>query len=811
MRSSRVVLHLAAALGVGAVPLACGDTTAPSSRVDVPARVSAVAVRLDAVSVLWTPVTSTGVVAYRLERRANLGGPFTTIAPRIENNGSLDELSYLDIDVRPETYYGYRLRSINGAGEESAPSVVAGARTPPSPAIDVITVTDVASSAAADPNGYEVRIAGPASASSAIGATARHRFPLPIGTYTVSLEDLVSRCAVQGPASRSVVLSDTGTNTVVAVSFSVACADPNRGRIVATVATTGEDRDDKYGVELLGLAADNTLPESERVIARQQAVEGSNATTSFDNLRPGSYQLTLTGVERNCAVTGAPTRDVSVSAGSLDTVRYAVSCEGAAPPPPPANRPLVLRNAWSAASAAPNTKIVMRMTLDATARPDFRISSVQTEVGYDPAVVRIDSVKPVQGGMSQQDWGTVASSPGVILHIAQEVAGLGGTIAVSDFHFTIVGAAGTRAIARTTLTEVVDVNSRLLTDSAYVVDDTLQVAGGGTGTNQPPAARANGPYTGVAGSPVTFSAAGSSDPEGGPLTYGWSFGDGTTGTGASTSKTYASAGNYTVTLTVTDDKGATATSSASATITAGSPSNQPPTARINGPYTGTAGTAIAFSAAGSSDPEGGSLTYQWSFGDGTTATGVSPAKAYTAAGTFIVTLTVTDDKGATATAATTATITGGGGGGGTTPLTWSYSFGPVNAADSVVIMSVTYDLTTNLDETPGVEALQSWAVDSLKWNPAILKLYAFNFGPGGTGSVNSTYAGQGKLTFSGSIPQAQSTGLLTIATIRFKVIGASGQSTQTKTALGLLLGQPSTGPYVYNAKTGIIEKTFAVP
>ena len=90
--------------------------------------------------------------------------------------------------------------------------------------------------------------------------------------------------------------------------------------------------------------------------------------------------------------------------------------------------------------------------------------------------------------------------------------------------------------------------------------------------NRPPAASAGGAVTAVAGNAVTFSAAGSSDPDNNIASYTWNFGDGSAPVTAFTptaSHAYASSGTYTATLTVTDGFGATSTATTTANIIAG--------------------------------------------------------------------------------------------------------------------------------------------------------------------------------------------------------------------------------------------------
>ncbi|MGR7025345.1 PKD domain-containing protein [Geodermatophilus sp. URMC 62] len=86
--------------------------------------------------------------------------------------------------------------------------------------------------------------------------------------------------------------------------------------------------------------------------------------------------------------------------------------------------------------------------------------------------------------------------------------------------------------------------------------------------------------------------------------------------------------------------------------TTGRPANAIPTAA----FTSTvSGSAVTVDGAGSTDADGRITSWAWTFGDGATGTGAQAGHTYAAPGTYPVTLTVTDDGGATA--ARTATVT----------------------------------------------------------------------------------------------------------------------------------------------------------
>ncbi|HDQ05442.1 MAG TPA: PKD domain-containing protein, partial [Candidatus Bathyarchaeota archaeon] len=151
---------------------------------------------------------------------------------------------------------------------------------------------------------------------------------------------------------------------------------------------------------------------------------------------------------------------------------------------------------------------------------------------------------------------------------------------------------------------------------------------------------------------VTFNASGSYDPDGYIVEYSWDFGDGDTETGVTASHSYPASGTYTVTLTVTDDDGATDSISVTKTVR-----NKSPVANFTeSAHTVFTDEMITFNATESYDPDGTIVSYTWDFGDGETATGASVSHSYASSGEYTVTLTVTDNDGATDSVNATKTV-----------------------------------------------------------------------------------------------------------------------------------------------------------
>jgi PKD repeat protein len=196
------------------------------------------------------------------------------------------------------------------------------------------------------------------------------------------------------------------------------------------------------------------------------------------------------------------------------------------------------------------------------------------------------------------------------------------------------------------------VTVRLMEDQAIRAEDDVSFLI--DNPNEAPSAFLSAdPSSGMVPLDVDFTL-GAEDQDGSIASWSLDFGDGSepvAGEGAPPAEathTYTEPGNYTARLTVADDEAATA--EAHVLISAEAFANQAPTASIDGPEKTATGTVNTFDGSGSSDPDGTIVSWVWDMGDGTALEGATVAHAYEKPGKKDVSLTVTDDDGATATA-----------------------------------------------------------------------------------------------------------------------------------------------------------------
>jgi hypothetical protein len=142
--------------------------------------------------------------------------------------------------------------------------------------------------------------------------------------------------------------------------------------------------------------------------------------------------------------------------------------------------------------------------------------------------------------------------------------------------------------------------------------------------------------------------------------------------------------------------------------------DEAPHALTNGPYNGYVHDQLAFDGSQSYDTDGLIISFHWDFGDGTTADTITTTHTYTNAGTYQVSLTVTDNFGLRNTQTVEATITKrnnaptpptiNGPTEGATNMDYSYAFHADDRDNDLITYQITWgDDTTQTKYYPAGE------------------------------------------------------------------------------------------------------------
>jgi PKD repeat protein len=237
-------------------------------------------------------------------------------------------------------------------------------------------------------------------------------------------------------------------------------------------------------------------------------------------------------------------------------------------------------------------------------------------------------------------------------------------------------------------------------------------------------ADAGGPYTVGEGQALTLDGSGSS---GGTITdYAWDFGDGTIGSGITTTHTYDDGpAQFSVKLVVTDNQGQTADDTTQVTV-----NNLPPVVNAGGPYTCLVGETISLYGA-CDDPgpiDATSLTCTWADFSGAAISEPS----YTcpdSPGQVTVTLTATDKDGASG-----------------------------QASASITVNPAQVELTADADGPYSGEVDAPVSFDGSGSTPAdAIQSYSWEFGDGETGTgvvISHTYTVTGTYTVTLTVANA---------------------------------------------------------
>jgi PKD repeat protein len=216
----------------------------------------------------------------------------------------------------------------------------------------------------------------------------------------------------------------------------------------------------------------------------------------------------------------------------------------------------------------------------------------------------------------------------------------------------------------------------------------------------------------VVGVPIAFDGSASTPGQGATqiTSYQWNFGDGSTGSGRTTTHTFTQSGSFTVVLTTVNDRGATSSFGRSVSVTL---STAPTGDFFVSPTQPNVGDTVTLTANVTPGPGRTIKSYAWDFGDGT-STGPSTSQqtthSYHAAATYVIVLTAVDDAGQQAVLSKNVTVATGN-------PTAIFTFSPASPNPG---NTVTFDATASTAVGNATITSYTWSIGGVQASGAIV-------------------------------------------------------------------------------------------
>jgi hypothetical protein len=195
--------------------------------------------------------------------------------------------------------------TLSGGGSESVTFTITCSATTGS-----ITVSAATTGSDLDPDGYTISVDGAEGPTLGVNGTAAISGLTP-GSHSVGLTGVAANCQIQGDNIQQVAVT-TGAQATVAYAITCEAPVPGAGSLRISTVTSGGGADpDGYSFAIDGGSATPI---------------GTNASTTLQNVAPGSHSVRLAGLSDNCSVQGTNPQSATVSGAATAEVSFAISC-----------------------------------------------------------------------------------------------------------------------------------------------------------------------------------------------------------------------------------------------------------------------------------------------------------------------------------------------------------------------------------------------------------------------------------------------------------------------------------------------------